>query len=113
MLKDSTKKTWVAALRSGAYKQGRGVLRSKNNCFCCLGVLADACKVKWHKIENYSEYGFFTRDATSRLYLSPEFLNTIGLSDTHQMTLSAMNDDKKSFDEIADYIEEKIPAEPD
>lgn len=35
------KARWVAALRSGEYEQGRGVLRSADNCFCCLGVLTD------------------------------------------------------------------------
>jgi hypothetical protein len=34
-------KRWVEALRSGKYKQGRGVLRTSDNAFCCLGVLAD------------------------------------------------------------------------
>ena len=32
---------WVAALRSGKYKQGRNYLRSKDNKFCCLGVLCE------------------------------------------------------------------------
>ena len=36
---------WVAALRSGMYKQGTGVLRQKSqdgrDGFCCLGVLCD------------------------------------------------------------------------
>ena len=31
---------WVAALRSGEYKQGRGQLR-KGKYFCCLGVLCN------------------------------------------------------------------------
>ena len=37
-------KLWVAALRSGKYKQGRGYLHSikdDNETFCCLGVLCD------------------------------------------------------------------------
>jgi hypothetical protein len=34
------KARWVAALRSGEYKQGKGALRL-NNKFCCLGVLCD------------------------------------------------------------------------
>lgn len=32
---------WVAALKSGAYKQGTGVLHRKGKGFDCLGVLAD------------------------------------------------------------------------
>lgn len=34
------KAKWVAALRSGEYKQGRDSLR-KGDGFCCLGVLCD------------------------------------------------------------------------
>ena len=34
------KTQWIAALRSGAYQQGRGRLRAGNE-FCCLGVLCD------------------------------------------------------------------------
>lgn len=35
------KARWVAALRSGEYKQGRGDLRRESGEFCCLGVLCD------------------------------------------------------------------------
>jgi hypothetical protein len=35
------KSKWVAALRSGQYKQGSGRLRDKKNRFCCLGVLCN------------------------------------------------------------------------
>lgn len=36
------KEKWVAALRSGDYKQGKKVLHNEdNNTYCCLGVLCD------------------------------------------------------------------------
>jgi hypothetical protein len=35
------KARWIAALRSGEYKQGCDVLRTLNDEFCCLGVLCD------------------------------------------------------------------------
>jgi len=35
------KAKWVAALRSGEYKQGTDHLRTNAGCFCCLGVLVD------------------------------------------------------------------------
>lgn len=42
---------WVAALRSGKYKQAKGYLRTSNG-FCCLGVACDiASKHKWAKVE--------------------------------------------------------------
>lgn len=39
MLTKELKDEWVAALRSGNYKQGTGKLKSFD-CYCCLGVLA-------------------------------------------------------------------------
>ena len=35
------KEAWVAALRSGKYKQGKDALRKLDNSFCALGVLYD------------------------------------------------------------------------
>lgn len=35
------KNQWVAKLRSGEYEQGYNALRSKDNKYCCLGVLCD------------------------------------------------------------------------
>ncbi len=32
---------WIPALRSGVYKQGKGLLRSHNETYCCLGVAVD------------------------------------------------------------------------
>ena len=40
-MKKSIAKKWVAALRSGEYRQGYGYLRSGDNEFCCLGVLCN------------------------------------------------------------------------
>lgn len=41
MMNPGIKARWVEALRSGEYKQGAGCLRTTDDCFCCLGVLAD------------------------------------------------------------------------
>ena len=35
------KARWIAALRSGNYKQGHHTLHTEDNCFCALGVLCD------------------------------------------------------------------------
>lgn len=40
-MKPEIKKRWLEALRSGKYVQGRKKLRSVNDKYCCLGVLAD------------------------------------------------------------------------
>lgn len=52
------KAKWVAALRSGNYKQGAGFLRQGNN-FCCLGVLCDLYAKEngegsWHQAEPHT-----------------------------------------------------------
>lgn len=39
-MKADVKERWVAALRSGKYKQGVGFLTAEDS-FCCLGVLCD------------------------------------------------------------------------
>lgn len=39
-MKPEIKERWVGALRSGAYEQGRGVLRGSEG-YCCLGVLCE------------------------------------------------------------------------
>lgn len=39
-MKKTVAKKWVAALRSGEFKQGKAYLRSRGN-YCCLGVLCE------------------------------------------------------------------------
>lgn len=41
LMNPEIKASWIAALRSGEYQQGLGVLRSSDNKYCCLGVLCD------------------------------------------------------------------------
>lgn len=38
-MNEDIKRDWVAALRSGKYKQGANLLRSTDDKYCCLGVL--------------------------------------------------------------------------
>lgn len=45
---------WTAALRSGDYRQGVGVLKTRDGDFCCLGVLCDLA-VKAGVIESPEE----------------------------------------------------------
>ena len=40
-LKPEIKQLWLAALRSGDYKQTTGFLREADNSMCCLGVLCN------------------------------------------------------------------------
>lgn len=105
---------WVAALRSGKYKQGEGFLRKGENEFCCLGVLCDINQDvgQWEQI-NGNNY-FTTEDDHDGIdteltnYLRDHF----DIGNVSEERLIRMNDatnefkdNKHSFEEIADYIE--------
>ena len=99
-------KDWVIALRSHKYKQGIGHLRSHDDKYCCLGVLATVC---------YPDK--FVRDTTAYMFYHPDRASIYGvprtwLDQNYQDILTGMNDtDYKSFNEIADWIEENIKVE--
>ena len=108
------KAKWVAALRSGDYKQTKGQLRNVNNQFCCLGVLcnlhaqahpeiaAKQTDANWYMDEEailpdevmaWSEVN--TRNG---LFAGGTGLNGLG-------TLASLNDAGTSFADIAKIIE--------
>ena len=103
------KEKWVKRLRSGRWKQARKTLRRKpcgvkeaeakptDYAYCCLGVLCDIVDPKaWHGSAHGECVGSLTRETQAAL----------GISFVHEALLIGMNDDeKKSFREIADWIE--------
>ncbi len=97
---------WLEALRSKNYKQGVGGLRCKDQ-FCCLGVLYDTLGYKWKKIEMGS-YAVKTTYGLESRYLETELREELGISDSEECVLVAMNDKKISFDGIADHIEDNL-----
>lgn len=92
-MKAKLKAKWVEALRSGKYEQGKYYL-SKGGKFCCLGVLCDVRGLPTGR--NNDLYPYPVQDV---------------LSAHDCAVLTDMNDKGKSFAEIADYIEQHIPAE--
>ena len=86
---------WISALRSGEYRQGRGALRSKDDRFCCLGVLAYVEDPEAWEIE--PEQDCYTFKGVNTTFLH----NRIG----YQTLLANMNDRSDSFHDIADWIE--------
>lgn len=111
MIDPAIKKEWVTALRSGEYKQGKTQLRTADDKFCCLGVLCDiALKhgvVESPKLfehgQNYSGY-MYEEEATM---LPVEVQKWVG-GHVRQMPLINLNDSGKSFETIANYIEENL-----
>lgn len=83
---------WVAALRSGEYKQGSGRLRTPEG-WCCLGVLTDLAikrgliDAEWHEGPDggYSRWSVLWRDHGLQHYIGqvlPDDLDKmVGLAD--------------------------------
>lgn len=51
---------WVAALRSGNYKQTTGMLNRNNESFCCLGVLCEIAIKDGVELEKHNIFGCYT-----------------------------------------------------
>jgi hypothetical protein len=103
------KQSWIAALRSGRYAQGRGLLRERtlggNTYFCAMGVLFDL-------VATASQWDRLTRPVTRpRIldevhgYIPLETMGEIGLSDLQQALIAGLNDAGYTFAQIADVIE--------
>jgi hypothetical protein len=113
-MNNNTKK-WVEALRSGKYKQGKAYLR-KGDKYCCLGVACELAiesgvKVLVDKIDNNTHYynnktKKLPREVTDWLGLKTD----IGEFDrteqyVYNNSLTNLNDNGKTFNDIADIIE--------
>ena len=91
------KARWVAALRSGKYKQTKGFLRCDES-FCCLGVLCDVVEPEYWNGEDYA----------IDPHLPAERL-TDGVGIDYVDVLTHMNDHEgETFRAIADYIEREL-----
>jgi hypothetical protein len=106
------KQAWVKALRSGKYKQGRTYLRSSNEKWCCLGVLADVCGATWEK-DTTGHVGKAFRLSTdiqrgNKQYLNNSFLDRIGLCAEDHDKYATMNDEGEKFRTIAKDIEANV-----
>lgn len=103
---DATLKTkWLEALRSGKYEQGRCLLRSSDDKFCCLGVLCDVADVQWSPgAGKFYAMGGELKAA----YLPDSFKESFGINDSEERILTQSNDDGSSFADIANYIEANL-----
>lgn len=102
LMNPEVKASWIAALRSGEYQQGKGHLRD-GSAFCCLGVLCDpAAKAG---VGNW--YGN-TFDNCQKV-LPENVMKWSGLTTSNGVisgdTLANLNDGGMSFTDIADVIE--------
>lgn len=111
-MKEDKAKLLVAALRSGEYTQTGGKLRTKFG-FCCLGVACDLYQKEVGGIWDGSKFTVTDSDS-NWAYLpdavkewfgcennNPKFVNEDGIVN-HPAN---MNDEGKTFAEIANFIE--------
>jgi hypothetical protein len=100
-LPEKFKLKWIKALRSGKFKQAKGVLR-RGEGYCCLGVACVAADIKdvprspvisliGEKFENVPNV---IRGGCSTNYVVERLVE--------------MNDSGVSFSEIADWIEKRL-----
>ena len=113
------KEKWLAALRSGEYKQGRNALRRNNN-FCCLGVLCDIYSeeknVPWEKLGDHDrilDCKSILPDKIKSWAELPGQNPSVEHTDLHSgkdnKTLAGLNDIYHcDFNQIADIIEKNF-----
>lgn len=120
------KDKWVKALTSGKYKQTTSFLKD-NVGYCCLGVLCDIYRKEtkkgvWvrdednnafaFKVEYYSEYELLPKEVKEWANLTS--INptvTLGENEGHSFgipTLADINDNGKSFKDIAEIIMKQL-----
>ena len=109
---------WTAALRDGEYKQGGGQLRTRDDSFCCLGVLCDLYANSG--VNPYAEWSgeYGTAFLGQVFSLPPTVAEWAGmtqrnpaiddsLSVSHELgrTLADINDNGMTIEKIADLID--------
>ena len=99
-------KDWIAALRSGKYKQSKLFLRDANGCYCATGVL---CLVAGMK-PRARVIGMILDGHSYSSYLPTAVIDATGLRLSVFSQVTRLNDRGHTFNEIADYIEEQARA---
>ena len=123
MMNPRIKTLWVEALRSKEYPQGKGNLKTQDG-YCCLGVLCDLYlkeqSEEWKPSDFIEEDEVLTYKIDGWGHLPPESVVEwaelpgcnpgIMIEGADYVTdLTKLNDSlDKSFEEIADYIENQL-----
>lgn len=96
-------KKWVEALRSDKYGQTQGALYDGS--YCCLGVAA--CLITGRTGSAAIKYAGNreSEDFARGTILGVKAAKLVGLTNDEQSKLAQLNDDGKSFRQIASFIE--------
>lgn len=111
-MKKEIAKKWVAALRSGKYRQAHNVLRSPDNAFCCLGVL---CNLHAQQHPEFARTQTNPSTYDHRTDFPPLIVRQwAGLKTENggrlpgSAALSILNDNGRTFKQIARIIEQNV-----
>lgn len=99
------RKSWIAALRSGTYNQGRrNLFNPEKKTYCCLGVLMTHLGSPELLNDHIKGYGNITS------FVEESIRKKVDLSDRVAGVLAGFNDVGGSFGEIADILEKYITS---
>ena len=118
------KNKWIAALRSGEYKQAGGRLR-EGDCYCCLGVLTDLYDKDIQNDHHYWReevfgYLYVSDGVTTEATLPDSVIKWAGLKECNPTvreermgkpvtSLAYLNDNEAlDFNQLADIIEAQL-----
>ena len=114
-MNQEVKKEWVAALRSGDFKQGHYALyNAEHDMYCCLGVLCELHRRRFHSAEWVLNDPVQSDWLTCNTYLGheshlpPAVNEWAGLEENGYLPgflVTANDSDGLSFTKIAEYIE--------
>lgn len=112
-----TREDWIRDLRSGEYKQGIGFLVYNLDApeFCCLGVCMDAAGIPVKKMDNVATEIVWAPELHDDLEYADQrkaLCESLKLSRDQMHELATMNDDKRTFGEIADCIAQMPDGKP-
>ena len=97
---------WLTALESGEYKQARDRLRDDNG-FCCLGVACDLSGLgEWTLNRDLTHVFADGGQGAERDYLLFSVRDWLSITRAEEAALADMNNDGKTFAEIAKWIRE-------
>lgn len=104
-MKQSVMKKWVKALKSGKYAQGTSYLKQGSE-YCCLGVLSSISPYK----NNFTRMNLNVNDKSKNSVLPVPIRDWAGMRTTsgelnNDCSLTSMNDNGSSFEQLADFIE--------
>ncbi len=94
-------KKWIKVLRSGKFKQGHQFLRRDDE-YCCLGVFCEISKeATWKAVPDNTSFSYDCANKT----LPASVRNLSKIPWLLEMELVKMNDNGKTFKQIANRIE--------